>query len=365
MKRLLMVCILMLLVMATIAQARSKSRATLPIKKAKADTTIKTKQKTAAQTPVILSNRNIKNVDLKPVQATQPAIGNTNIQQQKEINKAAEEVKNTPPKVTITGPPIIVNQVVELPKTYKLKITATEVQCIKKSNKHPLEEYKIYQTVSYVTQGISKAPVEHSVKSKTSKPLEYDKIKTGYSRQGEGMSKDHFTKIQRYNRFKDIPENSYVLTDNINEEKAYPFKAGLNQREGKNIDNSFIYTLSESEVNDPQAKMVIHTTLGEYSGRKHLDYYSLLVFDYDSDQLEVSIKDVLAILTGKRKLEATKKYFDTDIAKGILFDDFGGFNLNLRKVDYPDKIILEGPIRKRTNSGKEKAAVWMRFELVE
>ena len=93
--------------------------------------------------------------------------------------------------------------------------------------------------------------------------------------------------------------------------------------------------------------------------------YFTLRYDFEKDEIEVSIRDVLAVLTGKRKLSATQPYFDQDIAKGIRFDNFGGFKMFLTKVNDPDKIILEGPIRKRTNSGKEKAAVWMRFELVE
>lgn len=356
----------MLLVMTTIAQLKPRPKTPLPIKNAKADTTIKTTQKTATQTPVILSNPNVKIVDPKLLQTNQPAIGNKNIQQQKEINKAAEEIKNTPQKVTILeAKPILGNVFAVVPKTYKLKITTTDVECIKKSNKHPLEEYRIFQTISYVSEGKTKVPNEFSSKGKIQKPLVFDAVKGGYFRQAERVKNDEFSNLRKF-LYKDIPATSYVLIDNINNRNAIPFKAGLNSRgASKNIDHTFIYTITESDMNDPTAKMVIHTTLGEYSGRKNLDYYSLLVFDLESPLLEVSIKDVLAILTGKRPLNANKQYLDPDIAKGIMFDAFDGFKLYLSKVNYPNNIVLEGPIRKRTASGKEKAAVWMRFELIE
>lgn len=336
MKKLLMVCTLMLLVMASMAQVRSKPR-TPPVKKAKTGTTKTIREKKTTQTPVILNNRNIQKIDPKVVQKNQPVIGNTNIlnsEKQKEANKAAEEIRNTPPKKTVIMAPLKpeVVAVAVIPKKYKLKITATDAQTIKKSNKHKFEEYGIMQDISYVTQGRTKVPDEYIVKGSKRSPYQ-----TPYNKK----NRPELYELVHYNIFG-------------------PLKVGSYERTSMNINSSFIYTISESELSDPEAKMTISTSLGEKSGSG-----GWLPFDYENNDIEVSIKDVLAILVGKRKLYATQPYFDKDVAKGISFDDFGGFKMNLTKVNIPDKTVLEGPIRKRTNSGKEKAAVWVRFELVE
>ena len=329
-----MVCSLMLLVMFSIAQTKPRPRTPVPVKKEKTDTTLK-----STQSPVILTNKNIQNIDLKPVQANQPAIGNKgiqNIQQQKELDKAVEEIKNTPKKATILTTPVFVQGVAVLPKTYKLKITTTDVQSIKTSNKRPMQDiYNIKQKIAYVVGGKTMVPTDGIFKSYKFSPI--NELHGPGRHVGQGT--------QYYYLLQTSSFSNYIRVSTFD-------------RLAKNINASFIYTISESELNNPDAKMIIHTSLSE-------ENYSTLNFDFEENDIEVSIREVLAVLTGKRKLSATQPYFDHDIAKGIRFDDFGGFKMYLTKVNEPDKIILEGPIRRRTNSGKEKAAVWMRFELVE
>lgn len=330
MKRLLMVCSLMLFVMATMAQAKPLPKKPLPIKKEQTDTSKTSTQKGATLSPVILNNQTIQKFDVQKVQVNPPPVINKNTpnsDKSKEANKAAEELKNKPQEATAMElKPVLKNVTAFVPKTIKLKITTTDIQCIKKSNKHPKEKYEIHQFISYKTLGNAKVPEFFYIDGKG----KLDPVSNN--------------------------EGSYFI---VKSRPVHGVSVGSFQRDYSNLNTSFVYTISETEMSDPNAKMLISTEVKEMSGS------SLLNFDFENIFTEVAIKDVLAVLIGKRPLYANKPYLDSDIAKGIKFDDFGGFKLYLTRVDYKDKVILEGPIRRRTTSGKEKAAVWMRFELVE
>lgn len=326
----------MLLVMVTFAQVKPRPRKPLPIKKEKADTTKVASEKNTA--PVILTNPNLPKIDPKLLQKNQPEIGNKNIQNienQKEVNKAAEEIRNRPKVVILEANPFIQGTAFT-PKNYKLKVTLTDVQSIKTSHKRPLADiYNIKQKISYVVGGKSMIPVDGNL----------GRFKFTPENELTGPGRNPGQPTSNYYLLKTTSFSNYIRVSTFD-------------RLSKNINASFIYSISESELTNPDARMIIHTALAE-------ENYSTLQYDFEKNDTEVSIREVLAVLTGKRKLSATKPYFDQDIAKGIYFDDFGGFKMYLTKVNDPDKIILEGPIRRRTNSGKEKAAVWMRFELVE
>ena len=56
---------------------------------------------------------------------------------------------------------------------------------------------------------------------------------------------------------------------------------------------------------------------------------------------------------------------DSGVLKGIKLDHFDGTKMPLYQIDYKPKIILEGPLRARGATAANKAALWMRFELMD
>jgi hypothetical protein len=83
----------------------------------------------------------------------------------------------------------------------------------------------------------------------------------------------------------------------------------------------------------------------------------------NNESISVKIKDVLDILTGIKTLRKDTNFFDTTIASGIKFHNFGSGNLMLTHLQSTDNMILEGPIR--IGKPGEKAAVWVQFELID
>lgn len=128
-----------------------------------------------------------------------------------------------------------------------------------------------------------------------------------------------------------------------------------------NINNSIVFHISPDEFYDSNAEFLIHTEVKEYNTSKDI------LLNLDPPRIKVAIKEVLSILNGIRPLQADSKFkLDDGIAKGMQFDYFNNNELPLANVG-GTKIILEGPIRARNNDKNltDKAAVWVRFELID
>ncbi|MEO6682083.1 MAG: thiol-activated cytolysin family protein, partial [Ginsengibacter sp.] len=129
-----------------------------------------------------------------------------------------------------------------------------------------------------------------------------------------------------------------------------------------NINNSVIFHITPEEYNDKNAEFILETWVKEYNGGSND-----LVLNNDPPRVHVAIKDVLDILSGIKTLNANSSFkADAGIAKGVEFDYFDGTKLPLSKVN-SEKTILEGVIRARNKGAKltDKAAVWVRFELMD
>ena len=130
-----------------------------------------------------------------------------------------------------------------------------------------------------------------------------------------------------------------------------------------NINNSVIFHITPEEYNDKNAEFILETWVKEYNGSG-----KDLVLNNDPPRTTVAIKDVLDILTGIKTLKEDSKFkLDGGIAKGIYFDYFDGMKLPLTQVKGTSKTILEGVIRARNRGSSltDKAAVWVRFELMD
>src|SRR5690606_19911100 len=248
-------------------------------------------------------------------------------------------------------------------KTYKLKITTTDIQCISSSDSDKIDDYEITQSIYYETKKGVKRPVKRTasaIRDGIGDNSSESMLKwlvandNSFSGQFSPGSEKHRNPVPGLNTLVRFEEN-----------KQLHVKQG-NGRGIKNINNSMTFEITQEELDDKQAKMIIYTRVIEKSssslaiveGFKSSDIF----YNYDGYERAVALTDVLRILTGKRKLNATIPYFETTIAKGIKFDDFDGMVLPLTRVDYPDKIILEGPIRARGKTAANKAAIWVRFE---
>lgn len=130
-----------------------------------------------------------------------------------------------------------------------------------------------------------------------------------------------------------------------------------------NINNSVEFHITPDEYNDKNAEFILETWVKEYNGSG-----KDLVLNNDPPRTTVAIRDVLDILSGIKKLDANSNFkADGGIAKDIKFDYFDGMKLPLTQVKTGSKIILEGVIRARNRGSSltDKAAVWVRFELMD
>ncbi len=137
--------------------------------------------------------------------------------------------------------------------------------------------------------------------------------------------------------------------------------ANVNQRNRNMINNSLIFNISFDEYNDPNSSFKIFTWFKEYSSTTLGGDDSKVLANNES--ISVKIKDVLDILAGIKTLRKDTNFFDTTIASGIKFHNFGSGNLMLTQLQSTDNMILEGPIR--IGKPGEKAAVWVQFELID
>jgi hypothetical protein len=267
-------------------------------------------------------------------------------------------------------------------KTYKLKITATDIQCIASTDRDKIDDYEINQSVLYKAKGKIKRPISRDFNSyrlltKRLNLSEEQLIETML----KGFVDDYIFEVPRSNR-SGASHQAYVARAGVSrliygnygkrENKDFFTKASsefitIGAKEGagrnlKNLNNSMVFQITQEELNDTNAEMIIYTLVSERSSEYSSD---TIHYNHDGTETYVAIKDVLDILTGNRKLNATDPYLDGAIAKGIKFDKFDGFKLPLTKVNYPTKTILEGPIRARGKTAANKAALWIRFELID
>ncbi|MHA7129506.1 thiol-activated cytolysin family protein [Algoriphagus namhaensis] len=139
-------------------------------------------------------------------------------------------------------------------------------------------------------------------------------------------------------------------------DKQIHVRENRNARDINQIVNSLTFDLSWEDYIDPNHELRIYTWLKEYTSSN-----DKVIHD---DDIQVELKDVLDILAGNKALQATRNYPDGQIAQGGLkFHDFGEKRLWLTEAETgPGRYVLEGPIR----AGKpgEKAAIWVRFELL-
>ncbi|WP_297334935.1 thiol-activated cytolysin family protein [Algoriphagus sp.] len=123
------------------------------------------------------------------------------------------------------------------------------------------------------------------------------------------------------------------------------------------INNTLIFDIPWDAYTDPKQEMKIYTWLKEYTGSN-----DKVIHD---SSIGVELREVLDVLSGIKALNPTKTFPDGQIAQGAYrFSDFGATH-TLWLTNVPDtggKYILEGPI-KAGNAG-EKAAIWVRFELL-
>ena len=112
----------------------------------------------------------------------------------------------------------------------------------------------------------------------------------------------------------------------------------VTDRRSPNINNSVIFEITPNEANDKNAEFTIDTWVTEYSSTTLTDIFSNDNYDNvlnnDPRKTRVAIYDVLAILKGTKKLNATHKYFDGDVSQSLRFDNFDNASLPLREVDY-------------------------------
>lgn len=291
----------------------------------------------------------------------------------KDIKKTDKPKKEVPKDSAIfmTAPMIMSNAVMTLQKTYKLKITLTDVQCLASSDSDKIDDYGIQQHIFYKANGKIKRPISKDIRK--FKDNCDDTIDEGALYLGELL------------KMNDSNLNSTWKGANALLCGDYEHQLHVREGNGKrtlNVNNSMIFEITESEYKDENAEMIINTTVSEYNSLTNKIGGQIArklgtapdastfnnnnrTYNYDGKRIHVSIRDVLDALIGVRALKTTKPYFDSSIAKGIMFDNFDGFKLPLTQLDYDRKTILEGVLRARGATSGNKAALWMRFELVD
>lgn len=273
---------------------------------------------------------------------------------------AKEEKKSSEQTVILAQPPVVMLQGVvhTPPKVYKLKITLMGVQCIASSDGDKKDDYGIQQHIYYKANGKFKRP-ESRVINKFTADCD-DQLDEGYM---ELQMEDRLlNNIQ-------APRLSYDVSEGANALLCGSFYNQIHVDQGRarssNINNSMTFHISQAEYDDSRAEMMIHTTVVEFNEPGLLGGNNNRTYNYDGKKKYVAIKDVLDILTGKRDIYPTKPFMDSGVLKGTLLDHFEGTMMPLYQVDYKPKVILEGPLRARGATSGNKAALWMRFELVD
>lgn len=123
------------------------------------------------------------------------------------------------------------------------------------------------------------------------------------------------------------------------------------------INNTLIFDIPWDAYKDSNHEMKIYTWLKEYTGSN-----DKVIHD---GSIGVELREVLDVLSGIKALNPTKTFPDGQIAQGgYRFTDFGATN-TLWLTNVPEtggKHIIEGPIK--AGKAGEKAAIWVRFELL-
>lgn len=278
---------------------------------------------------------------------------------ERKTTPAKEETKESEKTHVLAPMPMIVATVVSTPqKVYKLKITLMGIQCIASSDGDKKDDYGIQQHIYYKANGKFKKPESRNINK-----FEADcdgQLDEGYM---ETQMEDHLmSNIQAPRLSSDASEGANALL-------CGSFYKQIHVDQGRarssNINNSMTFHISQAEYDDSAAEMMIHTTVVEFNAPGVLGGNNNRTYNYDGKKKYVAIKDVLDILTGKREIYPTKPFMDSGVLKGTKLDHFDGTKMPLYQVDYKPKIILEGPLRARGATSGNKAALWMRFELVE
>ena len=271
-----------------------------------------------------------------------------------------EEKKDSVNTIILAPPMIMAKGVVyKALKVYKLKITLMGIQCIASSDSDKKDDYGIQQHIYYKANSKIKRPVSKDIKK--FKADCDDRIDDGnlYINGGDNL---------HGKAKKDI------VWEGANALLCGDYKNQIHVEQGRdrssNINNSMTFHISQAEYDDSTAEMIINTTVTEYNST--LDRNIIMfgsnnnrTYNYDGRKKDVAIKDVLDILTGKRDIYPTKPFMDSGVLKGIKLDHFDGTKMPLYQIDYKPKIILEGPLRARGATAANKAALWMRFELMD
>lgn len=219
-------------------------------------------------------------------------------------------------------------------RNFKLKVTLTDIQCIngRDGSDNP-DDYGIQQYIVYKALGKDKKFVSREI-----------------------------------NKFPDRVGNCGQVSNIINpvvcgdahNQIHVGQNADVNQRNRSMINNSLTFNISFDEYNDPNASFRIFTWFKEYTTSTFgSEDHKVLA---NNEPISVKIKDVLDILAGIKTLRKDTDFFDTTIARGVKFHNFGSGNLMLTTLQSTDNLILEGPIR--VGSPGQKAAVWVQFELL-
>ncbi|WP_425639179.1 hypothetical protein ACPUEN_05875 [Algoriphagus yeomjeoni] len=123
------------------------------------------------------------------------------------------------------------------------------------------------------------------------------------------------------------------------------------------INNTLVFDIPWDAYIDPNHELKIYTWLKEYTGSN-----DKVIHD---SSIGVELREVLDVLSGIKALDPTLTFPDGQIAQGAYrftnFDVPG--NLWLTNVESNSgKFIIEGPIK--AGKAGEKAAIWVRFELL-
>ncbi|MCL8007173.1 thiol-activated cytolysin family protein [Gelidibacter japonicus] len=216
-------------------------------------------------------------------------------------------------------------------RDFKLKVTLTDIQNINGRDgggSNP-DDYGIQQYIVYKALGKSKNVISRDIRV-------FPERATG--------------PVQ-------VPNMHNVLISGDMKNQLHVRQGNEPVNRNRFINNSLVFNISFAEFMDPNAKFEIYTWLKEYTdGKDKVLANNTATF--------VKIKEVLEVLSGARTLKLSKPFYDTTIAKGVQFHDFGSGNLPLSNIQEERRpMILEGPIR--IGNPGEKVAVWVQFELLD
>jgi len=220
-------------------------------------------------------------------------------------------------------------------ENYKLKVTLTDIQNIngRDGSDNP-DDYGIQQCIAYKVLGKEKKYTNRDI-------IKFPSMITKCTEPTTGLLNP-------------------LICGNSSNQIAVRENKKVGDRNRFMINNSMVFSISNTEYNDPNATFKIYTWVKEYSST---------ALGNNNDKVlanniitPVNIKEILEALSGLRDLNLKQPFFDTTIAQGIKFHEFSG-GMPLAIIQNTGKLILEGPI-KVGNPG-EKAAVWVQFELID